>query len=171
MLFFNHNMKEKLPFRAWVYFRQGYSLYFAFIFAAINTLTITYFLAIENYPVLNAVFPSFTHYVIILVSLGLPILITVGYLHYKRSPAYRSEAGITQETNPYARRNLINSEMNLQINLEVLKIIIELSRNGKIEKTQMDKILKLKDELANYHASRSFTRDTDIKYLRRLQKS
>ena len=164
-------MREKLPFRAWFYFRQGYGLYFAFILAGINTLTLTYFLAIENYPLLKDVFPSFVHYVIILVGIGVPVLVTVGYLHYKRSPAYRSESGIMQETNPYARRNLINSEMNLQINLEVLKIIIELSRNGKIEKTQMDKILKLKDELANYHASRSFTRDTDMKYLRRLQKT
>ena len=164
-------MKEKLPFRAWFYFRQGYGLYFAFLLAGINTLTLTYFLAIENYPLLNAVFPSFTHYVIILVGIGVPVLITVGYLHYKRSPAYRSEAGIMQETNPYARRNLINSEMNLQINLEVLKIIIELSRDGKIEKTQMDKILKLKDELTNYHTSRSFTNDSDMKYLRRLQKT
>ena len=164
-------MKEKLPFRAWFYFRQGYGLYFAFLLAGINTLTLTYFLAIENYPLLNAVFPSFTHYVIILVGIGVPVLVTVGYLHYKRSPAYRSEAGIMQETNPYARRNLVNSEMNLQINLEVLKIIIELSRNGKIEKTQMDKILKLKDELADYHDSRSFASDSDMKYLRRLQKT
>ena len=164
-------MREKLPFRAWFYFRQGYGLYFAFLFAGINTLTLTYFLAIENYPLLKDVFPSFVHYVIILVGIGVPVLVTVGYLHFKRTPAYRSETGIMQETNPYARRNLVNSEMNLQINLEVLKIIIELSRNGKIEKTQMDKILKLKDELANYHASRSFTGDTDMKYLRRLQKT
>ena len=164
-------MKEKLPFRAWFYFRQGYGLYFAFLLAGINTLTLTYFLAIENYPLLQEVFPSFGHYVIILVSIGVPALITIGYLHYKRSPAYRSEAGIMQETNPYARRNLVNSEMNLQINLEVLKIIIELSRDGKIEKTQMDKILKLKDELTNYHDSRSFTNDSDMKYLRRLQKT
>ena len=164
-------MREKLPFRAWFYFRQGYGLYFAFLFAGINTLTLTYFLAIENYPLLKDVFPSFAHYVIILVGIAVPVLVTVGYLHFKRTPAYRSETGIMQETNPYARRNLINSELNLQINLEVLKIIIELSRNGKIEKTQMDKILKLKDELANYHASRSFTGDTDMKYLRRLQKT
>ena len=164
-------MREKLPFRAWFYFRQGYGLYFAFLFAGINTLTLTYFLAIENYPLLKDVFPSFAHYVIILVGIAVPVLVTVGYLHFKRTPAYRSETGIMQETNPYARRNLVNSEMNLQINLEVLKIIIELSRNGKIEKTQMDKILKLKDELANYHASRSFTGDTDMKYLRRLQKT
>ena len=164
-------MKERLPFRAWFYFRQGYGLYFAFILASINTLTLTYFLAIERYPVLNDVFPSFIHYVIILVSIGVPILITVGYLHYKRSAAYRSEAGIGFATNPYARRNLVNSEMNLQVNLAVLKIIIDLSRNEKIEKTQMDRILKLKDELTDYYTNRSFTNDTDLKYLRKIQET
>ena len=164
-------MKKNLGFRSWFYFRMGWSTYFAFVFAAVNNLPVTYFLAIENYPELKAVFPSFEIYLLTIVAIGVPLLTLIGYVHYKRSPAYRSEAGIMQETNPYARRNLVNSEMNLQINLEVLKIIIELSRNGKIEKTQMDKILKLKDELANYHASRSFTRDTDMKYLRRLQKT
>ena len=164
-------MREKLPFRAWFYFRQGYGLYFAFLLAGINTLTLTYFLAIENYPLLKDVFPSFVHYVIILVGIGVPVLVTVGYIHYKRSPAYRSETGIMQETNPYARRNLVNSEMNLQINLEVLKIIIKLSRNEKIEKTQMDRILEIKDELTDYYANRSFANDTDLKYLRKIQET
>ena len=164
-------MKERLPFRAWFYFRQGYGLYFAFILASINTLTLTYFLAIERYPVLSEIFPTFVHYVIILVSIGVPILITVGYLHYKRSAAYRSEAGIGYSTNPYVRRTLVNSEMNLQVNFAILKIIIDLSRNGKIEKTQMDRILKLKDELTDYYTNRSFTNDTDLKYLRKIQET
>ena len=128
-------MKERLPFRAWFYFRQGYGMYFAFILAAVNTLTLTYFLAIERYPVLSEIFPTFVHYVLILVSIGVPILITVGYVHYKRSAAYRSEAGIGYSTNPYVRRTLVNSEMNLQVNFAILKIIIDLSRNEKIGKT------------------------------------
>ena len=44
-------MKSNLAFRAWFYFRQGWSTYFAFIFAAINTLTVTYYLAIEKIPI------------------------------------------------------------------------------------------------------------------------
>ena len=120
-------MREKLPFRAWFYFRQGYGLYFAFLFAGINTLTLTYFLAIENYPLLKDVFPSFVHYVIILVGIGVPVLVTVGYLHFKRSPAYRSEAGIGYSTNPYVRRTLVNSEMNLQVNFAILKIKVVVS--------------------------------------------
>ena len=51
------DVKRNIGFRGWYYFRQGWSVYFAFIFAAINTLTVTYFLAIENYPVLKEVFP------------------------------------------------------------------------------------------------------------------
>jgi hypothetical protein len=164
-------MKERLPFRAWFYFRQGYGMYFAFILAAVNTLTLTYFLAIERYPVLSEIFPTFVHYVLILVSIGVPILITVGYVHYKRSAAYRSEAGIGYSTNPYVRRTLVNSEMNLQVNFAILKIIIDLSRNEKIGKTQMDRILKLKDELTDYYTNRSFTNDTDLKYLRKIQET
>ena len=66
---------------------------------------------------------------------------------------------------------LVNSEMNLQVNFAILKIIIDLSRNEKIGKTQMDRILKLKDELTDYYTNRSFTNDTDLKYLRKIQET
>lgn len=48
---------------------------------AVNTLTITYFLAIERYPILVSIFPSFIQYVLIASSIGIPILILVGYAH------------------------------------------------------------------------------------------
>ena len=164
-------MKEKVPFRAWYYFRQGWSVYFAFIFAAINTLTVTYYLAIENYPVLNNLIPSFIHYIVIVVSIGVPLLIGIGYVHYKRSSAYRSETGILYQSNPYIRRNLINSEMNLQINLELLKIIVKLSKNEKIEKEELDKILEKEKEFVDYFSNRSFNEDTDLDILKRIQHS
>ena len=74
-------MGKNLGFRAWFYFRQGWSVYFAFIFAAINMLTVTYFLAIENYPALKEVFPSFGQYILITVIIGVPLLVSVGYAH------------------------------------------------------------------------------------------
>ena len=55
-------MRQNIGFRGWFYFRQGWTTYFAFIFAAINTLTVTYFLAIQEYPFLNEIFPTFIHY-------------------------------------------------------------------------------------------------------------
>ena len=78
-------MGKNLGFRGWYYFRQGWSLYFAFIFAAINTLTVTYFLAIERIPFLTTIFPSFIHYVVITSSVAIPILVLVGYAHWKNS--------------------------------------------------------------------------------------
>ena len=63
---------------------MGWSTYFAFILAAINTLTVTYFLAIDNYPVLKTVFPSFEIYILIVTTIGTPLLILVGYISYKR---------------------------------------------------------------------------------------
>ena len=46
-------MRENAGFRAWFYFRQGWTTYFAFIFAAINTMVVTYYLAVENIPILQ----------------------------------------------------------------------------------------------------------------------
>ena len=94
-------MSKNRPFRAWFYFRQGWTAYFAFIMAAINVLTVTYFLAIENYPSLQAIFPTFAHYIIIVVGIGVPLLVLVGYFHYKRSQAFAAEADINIEANPY----------------------------------------------------------------------
>ena len=73
---------------------MGWSTYFAFIFAAINTLTVTYYLAIENYPSLKEVFPSFEVYIIIICTTGIPLLTIVGYTHYKRTKARKAEVDI-----------------------------------------------------------------------------
>ncbi len=67
-------MNSQLLFRSWFYFRQGWSVYFAFAMAAINTLTVTYYLAIEKYPTLNAIFPSFLQYMFYAILIGIPVL-------------------------------------------------------------------------------------------------
>lgn len=94
-------MIKNLPFRAWYYFRQGYGTYFAFVLAAINTLTVTYYLAIEKAPVLKELFPTFIFYMVFIVSVGIPLLIFIGYLHYKKSPSFTAESDVTVESYPY----------------------------------------------------------------------
>ena len=125
-------MGKNLGFRGWFYFRIGWSTYFAFIFAAINTLTVTYYLAIDNYPALKEIFPSFEQYLLIIVSIGIPILILTGYSHYKKTKAFRSEVDIWIESNPYQARWLVNSEMTLQLNLKLTQFIIRLSNGEKL---------------------------------------
>ena len=99
---------------------MGWSTYFAFIFAAINTLTVTYFLAIENYPILKEVFPTFVIYVVITTAIGIPLLTFIGYVHYKRTAARRAEVDIGYETNVYQARTLVNSEISVKLNMKFL---------------------------------------------------
>ena len=89
-------MKRNIGFRGWYYFRTGWSVYLAFIFAAINTLTVTYYLAIEKVPELALIFPNFIQYVLIITTVGIPVLVIVGYVHYKRTVAFKSEVDVVE---------------------------------------------------------------------------
>ena len=111
-------MGKNTGFRGWFYFRQGWSNYFTFLMAAVNTLTVTYFLAIERYPVLVAIFPNFMQYVLIASAIGIPLLVLVGYAHWKRTSARKAEVDIFYEVNPYIVRVLVNTEMVVQMNLK-----------------------------------------------------
>nr|MBC8502545.1 hypothetical protein [Nitrosopumilus sp.] len=139
-------MEKHLGFRAWFYFRNGWSLYFAFVFAAINTLTVTYYLAIERIPSLLVIFPSFFHYVLIVTLVGVPILIFIGYAHYKKTAAFRSEVDISMETNPYQRRMVVNTEAILRLNLKLLDVILKSSSLEKASKEDLENITNLQNE-------------------------
>ena len=162
---------DKHPgFRAWFYFRNGWSLYFAFIFAAVNTLTVTYYLAIERVPFLLGIFPSFLHYVIIIPVIAIPILIFVGYAHYKRTAAFRSEVDISIETNPYQRRLVVNTEAIIRLNLNLLDTISKSSIIEKISKDDLENITNIKNEISELIESRTFRNDVDLDYFRKIDK-
>ena len=139
-------MGDNLGFRGWFYFRQGWSVYFAFIFAAVNTLTVTYFLAIDNYPVLKEIFPSFIHYIVIVVLVGIPLLALVGYAHYKRTASFKAEADIHIEVNPHMRRMLINTEFMLSMSLQLSELSMRLMNNEKLTSNEMDRLKQLQKE-------------------------
>ena len=162
-------MKKRTPFRAWFLFRQGWSLYFAFILAAVNTLTVTYFLAVEQYPVLVDLFPSFGHYVLVWVVVGVPLLTFVGFVHYRRSPAYTAEVGLTWTSNPYQARNLINGELSLKLNLALLKILVKLFQNEKFEPEEFEEILRVKKEIEKLSDERTFWNKKDFDTIHRIE--
>lgn len=149
-------MKKNLIFRAWYYFRTGWGTYFAFIMAAINTLVVTYYLAIENVPILKDFFPSFTHYVLFISIIGVPILVLTGYIHFKKSAAYKSEADITIETNPHMRRILLNTETIIESELKLSKLILKMINNETLSSEESSEIKKLFSELDVYLKNKSF---------------
>tara|TARA_B110000495_G_C22873822_1_gene509583 strand:- start:8 stop:502 length:495 start_codon:yes stop_codon:yes gene_type:complete len=161
-------MKKNVFFRSWFYFRQGWSVYFAFIFAALNTLIVTYYLAIENAPFLKSIFPSFTEYVVTLVAIGVPLLVVVGYAHYKRTSAYKSEAEITSESNPYMARMVSNSEMLLQLNLKMIHLMVKLTNDEKISESELNEVIKLQAEFKNFDLKRSIGDNKDMDFFRQI---
>jgi len=146
---------------------MGWSTYFAFIFAAINTLTVTYFLAIERYPELSVIFPSFPQYVLIITIIGIPVLILVGYVHYKRTLAFRSEVDVVLESNPYQLRNVVNNTINVKLTLKMYEMILKLSQNQKLTENEIEELTKLHKEIQDLDASRSFVNKMDIDFAKK----
>ena len=140
---------KRLGFRAWFYLRMGYSIYWAFLFMGINTLTVTYYLAIDNVPALKVIFPSFIHYVIIIVIIGLPLLILTGYSHYKKIPGYKSEAEINIESHPYNYKlppgfwlAVIMPYFRLQS-----EMLIKINSNQKISDDELEQMRKIQEKM------------------------
>tara|TARA_B100001559_G_scaffold318506_1_gene325802 strand:+ start:117 stop:569 length:453 start_codon:yes stop_codon:yes gene_type:complete len=148
---------------------MGWSTYFAFIFAAINTLTVTFYLAIENYPVLKSVFPTFEIYVIITVLIGIPLLVTIGYAHYKRTKARKAEVDILVETNPYIMRTLVNTDLVLILTLKLAEII-KNSNDDSIPKELLDELTKLQDELKEFSSQRKFRNEKDLQFFKNIDR-
>ena len=157
-------MRENSLFRAWFYFRNGWSMYFAFIFAAINTLTVTYFLAVDNYPALKIIFPSFEIYVLILISIGVPLLIFIGYCHYKKTKAFRSEMDILVESNPFLRRTTVNTDIILRFNVNLINLVLKLSKDT-ISEDELNDMKKIQIEITDLIKNRSLFNNLDIDYI------
>ena len=159
-------MVRNSGFRAWFYFRNGWSLYFAFIFAAINTLTVTFYLAIEKYPDLNWIFPTFFHYIVVVCVTGVPFLIFVGYIHYKRTAARKAEVDISYETDAYKARTLVNTEIALTLSMKLLDIITKLSKKQELSGEDYQELEKLHEKLVAFTDDRTFKNKMDLKFLR-----
>ena len=162
-------MTKSTAFRGWYYFRMGWSTYFAFIFAAINTLTVTYFLAIDNYPILKEIFPTFIIYIILVGGVGIPLLTIIGYIHFKRTSAYRSESAINYESNPFGRRMFINSEFILNINQKLITLLLEMQKDGKINNETLEQIQKTQEEISKHVESRTIFGKEDLDLIKKFQ--
>ncbi len=161
-------MKQNLGFRAWFYFRQGWTTYFAFIFAAINTMVVTYYLAIENIPELKIIFPSFYIYLIAASSIGIPLLIFVGYAHQKKTASYKTEADIYYESNPHASRMYNNTELLLQLNLKLINLLLLDYEKNNVSNEKLDDLIKLKNEIETYSDQRKDNKQIDINLFKKF---
>jgi len=142
-------MKVKLGFRTWYYFKTGWGMYFAFIFAALNTLVVTYYLAIEKVPLLLELFPSFLHYLFAAFLVGVPIMTSIGYVHYKKIPAYSTEVDIATESHPYYYKLPpgFQTKVLYPMHLTMLQMLLKLSKNEKITEEDQKQIKDIESNL------------------------
>jgi len=142
-------MKKNLVFRAWFYFRTGLSQYFSFVIAIGNMFTITYYLLIGNITSFDIIFPSFSSYVIISSIIGIPLLTVIGFIHMKKSHAFKSEADIIHESLPYNYKLMpgIHKECLAPLYLELLRLGTKTLLDEKIGDEEIKKIENLESKL------------------------
>ena len=142
-------MTDHKGFRGWYYLRIGWTTYFAFIFAIVNTSVVTYYLAIEKAPFLQTIFPSFLSYIAILSAIGIPILIVAGYIHFQRTHAYGSEAEIATETNPYFYKAAPGWLRDVQwpFFLKLSEFLIKTSQNQKLTDEELQELKEIQKKM------------------------
>ena len=146
-------------------------MYFAFILSAVNTLTVTYYLAIERAQVLKDIFPSFLIYVAFFVLIGVPILITVGLIHFKKSSAHKAQVDISIESNPYVIRNLVNSELIINLNVRLAKIILDSEQSKKIDEEDLKTLQEVLNTTEDFLSNRTVAKERDLEFFRKINQS
>ena len=150
-----HN--PSMTFRLWLYFRIGHANYFAFLFAAITTLVTTYFLLIQDVQLIKEIFPTFAHYIVTAVLVGVPSLIVIGYVHFQRSQAFKAEADVRVEGNPHQRRILFNTEFLLQIVFRLNNLFLRKLNNEKLTEKELGEIYMIQEKIQDYKQHRTIS--------------
>ncbi len=115
-------------FRAWFYFRQGYSTYISFPLGFISTVIVVYSLGIK--PVIESggflgsvfqiLFPRLTNFTIIAAVVLIPVCVYLGLLHFRKTGAFGADASISTEGNPYVYKAVPGKEEEVFIPLWTL---------------------------------------------------
>jgi hypothetical protein len=128
---------------------MGYITYLSFIVAAANALVTIYYLAINRIPDLMILFPSFTIWTIFMLGVVSPLGVFLGWLHFKRSPAYRSEMDIAVESNPYNYKLPPGywKEALVPLLLELLRLDLKIISKEPLTEAEMNSLKTLQKKL------------------------
>ena len=102
-----------------------------------------------------------------MLSIGIPLLVLVGFVHFKRSRSFKSEVDILVESNPYQKRNTVNSELNLRLNLKILSMTLKVLRKENLSEAEIQEITKIYDEIISLSKDRNFKNNLDLNFLKK----
>jgi hypothetical protein len=139
---------SKALFRAWFYFRTGYNTYIAFFIGFASNVIVIYKLGISENKFLGPFFASLTLFAILALAILIPISISAGLYHMKRTGAYAADASVSTESNPYIYKVLPGKEQEVFLPLWMMTVR-GLARLLEQEKTiTADEKRELEDTLA-----------------------
>jgi hypothetical protein len=78
--------------RRWLDFRQGHSIYLAFLIMFANFITIQYSLMIDRVPAFSNVFSNVWLFVLAFIAVYMPLAVVIGYWHRKSQWKVEQEA-------------------------------------------------------------------------------
>ncbi len=108
-----------------------------------------YYLAITKYPDLYTIFPSFSIWAIFIVGTVTPLAVFLGWLHLKRSPAYRSEMDVAVEANQYYYKLPPGywKEALAPVLLEILRLNLKIISKESLTETELTTLKNLQKKL------------------------
>tara|TARA_Y100000310_G_scaffold225562_1_gene227568 strand:- start:352 stop:669 length:318 start_codon:yes stop_codon:yes gene_type:complete len=98
--------------------------------------------------------------------IGVPLLVAVGYIHYKRTKAFKSEADVMVESNPYQRRNIVNITILVSLTMKLNEMMFKMAKNEKLTSEEIEEIEKLQNEMKKFTDDRKFSNKKDLEFLR-----
>lgn len=112
----------RLLFRSWFYFRVGYGTYIAFLIGFASNLVVIYKLGIVGNKLFESFFYSLTVFSIVALVVTVPICISAGLYHMKRTGAFAADASVSLEANPYIYRIIPGKEREVFLPLWVITV-------------------------------------------------
>ena len=82
--------------RRWLDFRNGHSIYLAFVLTFVNFILITYNFAIKSVPFLQGIVDNTVVFAILFILIYVPAAIGIGYYHRKKQYVIENEAWLKE---------------------------------------------------------------------------
>ena len=128
--------------RRWFEFRQGHSIYLAFILSFSNFILISYRLLIERIPTLQSIFSELWIFVIFFIIIYIPAAILIG--HWHRTTQLRVDTTMFIVNNPMMAR--------------FFRILIDMQL-GKASKEEIEEVRRLLLDIERKHFEKEEDKD------------
>lgn len=101
---------------------MGYSTYIAFFIGFASNIVVIYELAVKNNQTFGQYFPRLTIFTILALAITIPLCVSVGLYHMKRTGAFAADASVSLESNPYVYKLIPGKEQEVFLPLWMLTL-------------------------------------------------